>query len=160
MLALDPFHDFEGLKRCESIDEAIEELNEDGSNPDRPARVALTPPIDDDSEAYADRVFAEVIRFARNFLFVLDESVLWMSPEGSDRLRKIVLQGRRWGIRLAPALQQLQLAPRVVMSQLTQLVVFNTVRPQDVEMLRKWVGDDVAFNARNLGVGEAYLVNL
>jgi len=160
VLALDPFGDFKGLTTVDSIAEAGELLNEDNSNPDRPCRIALRPSVNDDTLEFAEELFSELLQYARNFLLLADETTLWFNPQGSPRLKKVVLQGRRLGIRIGAACQQIQLVPWVLMSQLTQLAVFNTVRPQDVQVLREWVGKDVAEGASHLKQGEAYLVDL
>lgn len=161
LLAFDPFDDFDGIglpDPDDSIDEALADLAYYTA-----CRRRVRPPVGDDSRAYAEDAFEAMISGnfpLRDCLLVLDEMTLWTRPQASPTLEKLVLQGRRFGIRLAIACQRIALLPGVMLSEATELLVFRTTRPRDLFVLEEWGGRDLAIKAPNLQKGEACLIIL
>lgn len=174
----DMFHDFfRPDEFVDSLDEAVNRLNEregdryslfesDGRNPLLPARVGISPPSMESTHAFGSQMFESLISDSEgNFLLVMDEITLWTKPgsgagDPEDPFCKIVLQGRRLGIRIIAGVQRLSMFPRLLQAEITQMVIFRTTSPTDVERIANWTSDDIAQRARTLKVGQAILVNL
>jgi hypothetical protein len=157
VLALDPFADLRGLRLCETPEDAVDELNEYPTA----CRRRLEPPIGDDSQEYAHDVFGLLIdEHVKNYLLVLDEVTLWTERVATKRLKTLCLQGRRLGVRLLVACQQLSLVPGIFLSEATDIVVFSTHRPRDLEVLEEWGGPELAEGANRLPEHEAIRLKL
>ena len=100
----------------------------------------------------------------RDALLVLDEITLWSSSRESEALQKLVLQGRRLHIRMLVACQRVSLVPGVLLSECTDMLVFRTSRPRDLDVLQEWGsvhGDaDLAELAPGLEIGECLSISL
>jgi hypothetical protein len=157
VLALDPFSDLRGIRLSNSPEEAVEDMEEYRTA----CRRRLEPPIGDDSREYADDLFQLLVESElRDYLLVLDEVTLWTSRNQTRALQTLVLQGRRLGVRILCACQQLSLVPGIFLSECTELVVFRTNRPRDLEVLEDWGGKRLAELARNLAPRQAILLSL
>lgn len=156
LLAFDPFDDFGRIQAADpvdSVDEALADLSYYTA-----CRRRVRPPVGEDSRQYAEDAFAAMIdgdHPLRDCLLVLDEMTLWTRPTASSALEKLVLQGRRFGIRMAIACQRISLLPGICLSEATELVVFRTTRPRDLDVLADWGGKELAEKAINLQKGEA-----
>jgi hypothetical protein len=147
VLALDPFGDFS--MPCVDEDRAFEDLRH------RAARRSICPPINRTSRDWATDFFERCIDELRDCLLVLDEITLWSQVyTAGSPLEVIVLQGRRLGIRLIVISQKIALVPDVMKTEATDLVLFRTTRPTDLETAAKWTSPQVARRLRDLGMGE------
>lgn len=156
----DPFDDFAAIRRRLDPAEALAEMNAQFPGA---IRRRVVPPIGDESRAYADYWFNQMIDGEtplRNCLLVLDEITLWSASIETQALRTLVLQGRRLGIKLAVAVQRIALTPGVILSECTELCLFRTSRPRDLETVRDWAGQDAAKIAPKLNQGELLLLTL
>ncbi len=161
VLALDPFNDFRAVRRAPDIETALQDLDFGVGN--EPCRRRLCPPIGDDSQSYADALFTAAIDGdppLRECLLALDEMTLWSESRETVALRTLVLQGRRLGIRMLVACQRISLVPGVLLSECTELVIYRTTRPRDLDVLREWAGRDVSEMASKLTVGECMVLAL
>lgn len=159
VLVFDPFEDFGSIIRSPTIDDALDDMAYWPSA----CRRRIVPPIGDDSQEYAEDVFAKIIEGEtplRNCLLVLDEITLWSRFQAGQRLKTLILQGRRLGIKMLVACQRLALVPDVMLSEATELVAFQFSRPRDLEVLEKWSDRHTAELCRNLGTGQCVVVEL
>jgi hypothetical protein len=145
VLALDPFGDFRGLMRTSSENAAIDLIQYATA-----CRRRLVPPIRG-SRTWSEKLFDRLgDRGApADYLLVLDEITLWSQKKETEPLERLVLQGRRLGIRLLVACQKVALVPDVLLSEATQLVVFHVSRPRDIDVLNEW-DDGLGDAAREL----------
>jgi DNA helicase HerA-like ATPase len=156
VLAIDPFRDFTGLETVTSIEEASDALGRSGHG-----RFRLDGTAAEDSVEWANELFDELIENNRNFLLVLDEITLWSHQRESAVFRKIINQGRRWGIRTLVACQRIGGIPGTVLSQCTDLVLFRTSpRPTDIDTVRDWTDDATAEEVKSLKRGECLYFRL
>lgn len=151
---LDPFGDFGVVPRRLTLENALSDMEEAG---DKPCRRRVVPPIDDDSYGFAAAFFAEAINRLRNCLVVMDEMTMWSSNTESRDLRKLVLQGRRMGLRMAVAAQRVSLLPGVILSEATEMLFFRLRRPRDLAVVSEWSNPDVAKTVRALEPGQCVL---
>jgi hypothetical protein len=154
VFALDPFEDFHGLRRRVQLGDALDDMAAGG-----PCRRRVVPPVHG-SRAWADVFFGLALERLRDCLLVLDEITLWSEARETEQLRALVLQGRRLGIRLAVACQRISLVPGVLLSECTELVLFNLRRPRDLVVVGEWAGPDVAEQVPTLRQGECVLVQM
>jgi DNA helicase HerA-like ATPase len=103
------------------------------------------------------------IRELRNCLLVIDELSLYCPTENlrsqeNKALETLILQGRRYGIRMAVACQRLNRIPGEFHSEATEIVVFHTSRPRDLKVLDEWGLVDAEEVAPSLGVGECVVL--
>ena len=156
VLALDPFDDLRGLQLVETPEDAI-----DGLAQYDVCRRRLRPSIGDDSREYADDLFSMLVEDGvKDYLLVLDEVTLWTARNQGRALQTLVLQGRRLGVRMLVACQQLSLVPGVFLSECTTLVVFSTHRPRDLDVLEEWGGAELREIAARLPPHRAVEVRL
>lgn len=156
VLVLDPFDDFGTIRRRGDLALALEELG-DGE----PCRRRVVPPMGVGSHEYAEALFSELVeREVGDLLLVLDELTLWSKPRASVTLTKLVLQGRRLGIRIAAAIQRIALTPDVMQSELTELVLFNIARPRDLETVADWTDGETAETCSKLRQGQCLALML
>lgn len=176
---LDPFNDFRGLRYRESCEEALEEMASASA-----IRRRVVPPISKDSREWAREFFNRCVGGRVNefsggaagwdreewdgierdgltdCLLGLDEMTLWSNSDEQTELRTLILQGRRLGIRIVAACQRIALVPGVMLSECTQLVLFRTTRPRDLQVIAEWTDRKTAEIASKLQVGECIVVNL
>lgn len=161
---LDPFDDFKGVLRRDSVLACLDDLHRGG-----PCRRRVVPPLDSfdpetgeplGSRDYAEDFFRLAVRYLRNCTIVLDEMSLWTESSESETFQKLVLQGRRWGLKMVIACQRIQLIPGVALSEGTELVVFRLRRPRDLEVIREWGGKDVRDVVPYLTQGQCVVVDL
>jgi len=158
VLAFDPFNDFGGLALREDVGEALADLSYYPT-----CRVRVTPPVGDDSREYAEVAFGAMIdgeHPLRDALLVLDEITLWTRPIPTSTFEKLILQGRRFGIRLAVACQRISLMPGIVLSEATEMLLFRVTRPRDLDVLQEWAGKAIVVKVQSLQVGEALTILL
>lgn len=156
VFVLDPFNDFTRIQKAKGIYDAMDAM---AANP-LACRRRVVPPIDEGSKEYAEWFFEVAIDELRNCLIVMDEMTLWSNSVASTPLTTLVLQGRRLGLRMAIACQRIALVPGVILSEMTELVVFNTQRPRDLDTLEMWTDKTTPEIARNLEVGQCLLISL
>lgn len=171
VLGFDPFEDFKSLAWPSSDDKqdlpcALEDLEWW----ERACRRRVKPPIGTDSRSWASKAFAAMVEAAdtdadappplRNSLLLLDEITLWSAERHGPALQTLCLQGRRLGLRMAVAAQQISRVPGILLSECTALVIFQMVRPRDLEVLKEWLGPEAARLAPQLGVGECLFAEL
>lgn len=152
VLLLDPFNDFRRIQEAEDWQEALDDLS-DGE----PCRRRVRPPVSRDSMAYADAFFDAAIDQLRDCLLVLDEMSLWSQMRETDALRILILQGRRLGLRLCVGCQRIALVPGVMLSEATEMLIFRTRRPRDLDVLEEWTNSEAREIAPKLTVGECLL---
>ena len=173
VLAFDPFEDFSGLgwpSYAETDEEKADysEALDDLHYYERFCRRRVKPPIGADSRDYAEEAFAAIIEGEeplRRALLVMDEITLWSNARETEALRKLVLQGRRLQIRMLVACQRISLVPGVLLSETTDMLVFRTSRPRDLDVLAEWGSahdDEGALErlAPTLEVGECLSLSL
>lgn len=149
LLALDYFDDFRTVRRRVEVDDALSDLAEGG-----PCRRRLVPPLGATRD-YAEQLFQKLIRQrVGDLLLVLDELTLASNSRESEALQTLILQGRRLGIRLAAGIQRIALTPDVMKSEVTELVIFRTTRPRDLETVADWTDRETAELSRKLQVGQ------
>lgn len=155
VFAFDAFNDFRGLKVAD-VDRALDDMYD---NPVA-CRRRVRPPIGADSYEYAEYIFNEIINAPiRNMLLVLDEITLWSKPRASKALTTLVLQGRRLGIRMFVGCQRISLVPDVILSEVTEMMIFNMKRPRDKDVLAEWTDRETAEIAPNLRKGECICID-
>jgi hypothetical protein len=180
VLAFDPFGDFASLSWPSNGDEEdLECALGDMAHWQIACRKRVRPPRGQGSRAWADDAFAmiiegmttddgETIAALRRSLLLLDEITMWSATRETETLQKLVLQGRRLKLRMAVACQRIALVPGVLLSECTDLVVFKTVRPRDLDVLEEW-GESERVRGRADGIrsvvtrldqGECVLVHL
>jgi len=159
VFALDPFDDFRGIKRYDSFWEAFRLMGR--GEPAR--RVRYVPDISIDTQEWADAFFRRIrdpkLNF-RNLLLLLDEISLWSEPHEGKNLKALIMQGRRFGIRICAASQKIAMVPQSVQSEVSHGVFFKMNRPADLETMRKWAGDEAAEAVQHLTPGRCLLLDL
>jgi hypothetical protein len=182
VLAFDPFEDFTSLSWPSSGDpEDLSGALSDLEWWKTSCRRRVRPPIgaamagEGGSREWAELAFADLIEgregspALRRCLLVLDEITLWTGPREGQALQTLVLQGRRLKLRMAIACQRIALVPGVLLSECTDLIIFKTTRPRDLEVLDEWgnsrrgrVGraEGVAELAATMEIGECVAVRL
>lgn len=153
VFVLDPFGDFGTIPK-RALSDALEEMELAGEGV---CRRRVVPPIDDDSYEFAERFFAEAVVKLRNCLLILDEMTMWCSPRESRNLRKLILQGRRMGLRMGVAAQRVSLLPGIVLSEATEMMLFRLRRPRDLDVVQEWSTPVVAQAVASLRQGECVL---
>lgn len=160
VFAFDPFGDFGGLRLRVDPFEALGEMSD--WHPGA-LRRRIKPPITEDSRGFATEIFEAMIGDEtplRDSLLVLDEMSLWSGGIETATLRTLILQGRRLGVRIAAACQRISLVPGVMLSEMTQLVLFKMTRPRDLEVVAEWTDKATAEMCEKLQVGQCLVVNL
>jgi hypothetical protein len=158
VFALDPFNDFPSIQRCFSVQEGFDDLEENAA-----CRRRFVPTINNGTRPFGDAFFRRVFdseRGLRDCLLCLDEITLWSGSHETESLQKLILQGRRIGIRLLVACQRIQLVPQVMLSEMTHLVIFSTTRPRDLDVIEEWGGRSYSEIAPHLKVGQSLLLSL
>lgn len=129
---------------------------------DGPCRRRVVPPIGNTANCrdFAVPFFMACIEELRNCLLVIDELSLYCPSENlraaeMKSLETLVLQGRRYGIRMVVACQRLNRIPGEFHSEATEIVVYQTTRPRDLRVLEDWGLDDAATVAPNWKLGNA-----
>jgi hypothetical protein len=115
-----------------------------------------------DTRSYAAEFFAKVVERVRDCVISLDELQLWTDthPATMDpNFKRILFQGRKAGLRLLMASQQIQHFG-VILSEVTNLAIFNMQKPEDLERIRKWTDETCADNVAMLDRGQCALVTL
>ena len=156
VLALDAFDDFEGLKLVADLDTALDDMQRFT----RSCRRRVQPPFDADTYGYGAMAMQAILESLRNAVLALDELLMWVRPQTLDAFRKVIVQGRRLGIRTHYAAQLISLIPTEVKSQTTDLVIFHLSRPSDLEYLAKWTSKRIATTAKELEIGQCLHVRL
>jgi hypothetical protein len=164
VLCVDFFKDFGGkggIQLAYSLADALADLDESSA-----CRRRLVPSTLE-SQAFGEHLWRVVFdddEGARDCLLVLDEISLLSPQRASDALRRVVNQGRRYGLRIATACQRVQLVPDVMRHEATELVLFHTANPTDLEVLDEWVprvdGVRASEVAPLLKIGECLYVQL
>ena len=181
VLAFDPFEDFNGLAWPQIAALGSESEEEKGDLSEalldmhywpKACRRRVKPPIGAASREWAEAAFVACVEGIddtgapplRDALLCLDEITLWSNSRESEALQKLVLQGRRLHIRMLVACQRVSLVPGVLLSECTDMLVFRTSRPRDLDVLEEWGsvhGDgDLADLAPGLEVGECLSISL
>jgi hypothetical protein len=156
VLAFDPYNNFRWIREA-SIDVAFRDLEEFYA-----VRRRVVPPFDADTEAWAERIFVRIRKDkVRDLLLELDEISEWVNyrREPSAALKKIALQGRQIGLRTIVASQILSYIPAPFQSMATDLVVFQTTRPADLDVLAKW-SKELAERAPSLQPRQCFYLSL
>jgi hypothetical protein len=156
---LDPFGDFESVRLRVDPETALADM----ASTEGAMRRRITPPIDLESREFSSWLFNEMVdgeNPLRDCLLVLDEMSLWSGAIETQELRTLILQGRRLGIRIAAACQRISLVPGVMLSEMTELVLFRMTRPRDLKVVAEWTDDSVAEICPKLQVGACFVVNL
>ncbi len=155
VLLFEPFDkDFPSIRRRLDLEQAVRELEAAGDGPMR-RRVSVS--WDDDTEAFGHRFFEAVAKRVRNCLVVVDE-VLTIAPDlHPDRidpnLKKIIFQGRKAGLRLLMTSQRIQHFGEIL-SEVSELVLFQLVKQRDLEVAATWIGRENAAQLRTLDTGQ------
>ena len=183
VLAFDPFCDFNSLSWPSSGDpEDLPGALADLEWWKTSCRRRVRPPIgaagasgEGGSREWAEEAFADLIDgregspALRRCLLVLDEITLWTGPREGQALQTLVLQGRRLKVRMAIACQRIALVPGVLLSECTDLIIFKTTRPRDLEVLDEWGNsrrgragraEGIAELASQMAIGECVAVRL
>ena len=145
--------------RADSPDEALYDM---AANP-RACRRRVIPPIGDDSRDWGEQFFADCVdspHTLRDCLLVLDEITLWSRYRATTTLEKLILQGRRFGLRMAVACQRIALTPDVMLAEMTELVLFRMTRPRDLETVEIWTDRETANACSRLDKGSALVISL
>ena len=167
VLGLDPFGDFRGLSWPTEDRTSSSEALEDMAYYQRFCRRRICPPFGASSRDWAEDFFVECVDGEHpltDALLVLDEITLWTLPRESAALQKLVLQGRRLGIRMVVCCQRVSLIPGVFLSECTDLVVFRMTRPRDLDVIDDWASSHhegrLSDIAPRLDIGECVVVGL
>ena len=155
VFALDPFNDFTGLRARGSFWDALNDM--DG---DEPMRRRFVPPDVVDSRAFGRSFFKAVVEHLRECLLVLDELTLWTDENPTTHFEMLILQARKFRLRLAIATQEIQYAPAVCQGQVTEFVLFNVQGPRNLQRVKEWCGEQAAEMCPNLRQGECLVVSL
>ena len=155
--AVDWFDDFASYPLFPTYEHAFAYLNRGG-----PRLARINPSIGDESIEHSQEIFQFLTdyRVPRDFLFVTDEITLMSNRVASKALKTLILQGRRMGIKFLVGCQRIGYVPDVMLSETTELIVFNTVRPRDIEVLTEWTSPFVARNAPYLERGQCFFQSL
>ena len=183
VLGLDPFQDFDSLSWPSSDDPedlpcALADLEWWKTS----CRRRVRPPIgaagaagEGGSREWADDAFRDLIDgregspALRRCLLVLDEITLWTGAHERQALQTLVLQGRRLKLRMIVACQRIALVPGVLLSEATDLIVFKTTRPRDLDVLDEWGNsvrgrsgraEGIADVASRMAIGECVAIRL
>lgn len=156
VLAIVPGRQFEGLTLAPTLDEALEDM---WNNP-RHCRRRVRPPPGAKTREWADEAFASILSDLRNSILLLDEMPKWSKAKTSDALEDLILNARAPGIRMAVGCQILKLVPYDFQSEATDLVIFKTTRPKDLEILTDWTEPSIAKKAKSLPQGKCIHVVL
>lgn len=111
---------------------------------------------DDDTPRAGARAFALVAELARNYqmpLTLVAEEVGDWGQMAEGELRTLVTRGAKRGVQLIVVAQRPALVPKTVRSQLSQLVMFRTVEPGDLEALEERTHSPDVFSLRELPTG-------
>ena len=151
VLATDPFDDFpslawpfylrgeEGEEYAKSdADAALEDM----AFWETACRRRVKSPTGKGSRAWSQRFFELCLPPSehplRNALLCLDEVTLHTGPIASEELQELVLQGRRYRVRMIAGCQRLGLIPGIFLSEATEMVIFQIVRPRDLDVIEDW----------------------
>jgi hypothetical protein len=159
VFVFDPFDDFKDIALADSVDEALIDMEYwPGA-----CRRRIVPPIGDDSMVYAEDVFSRIIEGGhplRNALLCLDEISLWSQFQPTKRLKTLIQQGRRLGIKMLVASQRLADVPQTILSEATEIVAFRFTRPRDLEVLEKWSDSETRKACQSLPAYHCVLLSL
>jgi DNA helicase HerA-like ATPase len=159
-LALDPFGDFTG--GYETFTSARDGLRAMLDNP-RSMSVRLEPPNQARLVDWGESVFHALLsidpkKVQWDLLFLVDEIHRYSRSQEKDALLELGLQARHFGIRLALGSQRMVYVPMGLMTEVTDLAVFQIRAPADRKRLAEWTDeDDEAENAYRLERGECFL---
>ena len=93
-----------------------------------------------------------------DMLFIIDEIHRYTRRQEKDALLELGLQARHFGIRLAMGSQRMVDVPTGLMSEVTDLAVFQIRAPQDRKRLAEWTDEEEeAENTWRLEQGECFL---
>lgn len=148
VFALDAFGDFTGLTLASGPETALRDLSFG-----TPCRRRIVPPIGNSSRLFADWLFNEMIEGEfplRNCTLVLDEMTLWSKMVASPALEALILQGRRFGLKLVMGCQRISLVPGVCLSEATEMILFRMTRPRDLDVVAEWADDETATIVKKL----------
>jgi hypothetical protein len=170
VFGIDMFGDF-NLEPAADIEDAIDRMDvrvKDGlfeTERYAPARVSVRPDNIESTHQFGSEVFQAAIDDLRNCLVVMDEVTLWTTPytgarNTDDPFTKLVLQGRRLGLRIIAGVQRFTLFPQLLQAEISHLVVFRTSAKPDIDRIADWTSDEIAQDARKLDVGECIVVAL
>lgn len=168
VLVLDYHEDFDrsvhggpGIRRRVQTAEALSDLE----STDGPCRRRVVPTIGASGNCrdFAIDFFAECVERLRNCLLVIDELSLYCPTENlrnshMKSLETLLLQGRRYGIKMVVACQRLNRIPGEFHSEATEIVVYQTSRPRDLKVLEDWGFEDAREVAPKLKVGQCVIL--
>lgn len=156
VLAFDPFNNFPWIRKA-SLALAFEDLEHEYV-----VRRRLVPRYGADLEEWAEEIFKKLVEDAvPDLLIELDEISLWIDHRKpfSGHAKELILQGRQVGTRIIAASQILAYIPSVLQSLATDLVVFQTTRPDDLIVLGKW-SKELAARAPSLKEFQCFYLSL
>lgn len=133
---------------------------------DGPCRRRFVPPMrKEERESFADEFFGHIVEKASqgvqyNMLLVMEEGTAFFKSttlRGTD-FEQVILQGRHWGIRVLVVAQRLMRIPGELHSEATEIVIYNTKRPRDLDILEEWGLENAHEVAPHLHRGECFLI--